>query len=291
MSVVITGASGQLGRLAAELALERLPAAEVILVTRRPEALADLAERGAQVRHGDFDQPDALAAAFAGGERMLLISTDALGRRIPQHRSAIDAAVAAGVRQIAYTSILEPTPENPAFVVEEHAETEAALRDCGLAWTMLRMGNYSEFLVPPAAQAVASGRLVHNTGDGRAAYVSRADCAAAAAAVLASDGHEGAIYEVTGPELLSQADVAALAAEVSGRPVEPAPVTDAELVAGLVAAGVPEWLATGFATMGEAIRKGVLDRLSTAVQDLTGRPPRTVREVLTEHRAELVRAS
>ena len=149
MTVVIAGAGGQLGRLASEAVLGLAPASELILVTRRPEALDDLAARGADVRHGDFDEAEALPAALAGGERMLLISTDALGRRVQQHRNAIGAAVAAGVRHIAYTSILNPTPgANPAFVVDEHVETEAALHESGLAWTMLRMGSYSEFLVP-----------------------------------------------------------------------------------------------------------------------------------------------
>jgi len=287
MSIVITGAAGHLGRLAAGFVLERLPASEVILVTRRPEELDDFAARGAQVRHGDFDDPDALPAALAGAERMLLISTDAVGRRIVQHRNAVDAAVAAGVRHIAYTSVQKPTPENPAFVVGEHAATEAAVRESGLAWTMLRNGLYSELLVPSGAQAVASGRLVHNAGDGRTAQVSRVDCAAVAAAVLAGGGHEDAVYDVTGPELLSRADIAALIAEVSGRPVEPVPVDDSEFIAGLLAAGVPDALAARFVTWGQAIRKGVLDPLTTVVEDLTGRPPRAVREVLIEHRDEL----
>lgn len=288
MSIVISGAGGHLGRLASEFALERLPASEVILVTRKPEALADLAARGAQVRRGDFDEPDALPAALAGAERMLLISTDALGRRVEQHQNAINAAVAAGVRHIAYTSVQNPTPENPAMVVEEHAASEQAIRASGLAWTMLRMGLYSEFQISPGAGAVASGRLVHNAGDGRTAYISRADCAATAAGVLTGPEHEGAAYDVTGPELLSQADVAALLSEVTGRPVEAVAVDDSEYIAGLVAGGVPESFAPAIATWGQAIRKGALAPLTTVVKDVTGRAPRTLREVLTEHRDELL---
>jgi len=287
VSVVIAGASGQLGRLASELLLERVPASDVILVTRTPDALADLAARGVDVRRGDFDEPDGLRTALAAGRRMLLISTDALGRRVEQHRNAIDAAAAAGVEHVAYTSVLEPVPENPAFIVEEHAATEAALRSSPLAWTMLRMGSYSEFLVGPAAQAVASGRWVHNAGGGACTYVSRADCAAAAVAVLTGDGHEGAIYDITGPEALTQADVAELVAEIAGRPVEAVEVADGDYEAGLVAAGLPDWLAAGLVTWGQAIRKGMYDRVGTAVSDLTGRPPRAVREVLTAHREAL----
>ena len=288
MTVVISGAGGQLGRLAAGFLLERLPAAEVVLATRKPDELADFAARGVRVRRADFDEPDSLPEAFAGAQRLLLISTDAVGRRIPQHRNAIDAAVAAGIEHVAYTSTLDPTPRNPAFVVEEHADTEAALRDSGLAWTMLRMGNYSEFLVLSGAAAVASGRLEHNAGDGKVAYVSRVDCAAAAASVLMSDGHEGATYDVTGPELLTRVDLARLLGEVTGRPVEAVPISDDELVARIVARGVPEGLASRMATWGSAIRAGVLAVVSSAVEELTGRPPRSVREVLTEHRDALL---
>jgi NAD(P)H dehydrogenase (quinone) len=288
MGIVIAGASGQLGRIVAERVLEQVDAADVTLVTRSPKALDAFAERGAHVRHGDFDQPESLPEALAGAERMLLISTDALGRRVPQHRNAIDAAGRAGVRHIAYTSILDPTPRNPAFVVAEHAGTEAALRESGLAWTMLRMGNYSEFLVPNAARAVATGRWVHNAGDGRIAYVSRADCGAAAAAVLTSDGHEGAAYDVIGPEHQTLDQIAELVAEITGRPIEPVHVDDDELVATLIAAGIPEMFASGAASFGRAIREGVQDCESTAALDLTGRPPRSVREVLTEHRDELL---
>src|SRR3712207_4171374 len=190
MSIVITGASGQLGRLTAELVLDRVPASEVILTTRCPEALSDLAERGATVREADFDRAETLAEAFAGGERLLLISTDDLGRRTAQHRDAIEAAREAGVRHVAYTSYLNPVAENPAVITPSHRDTEKALRESGLAWTILRNAFYAEYQVPAGAQAIATGRLVHNNGDGRIAYVSREDCAAAAAAILTTDGHE-----------------------------------------------------------------------------------------------------
>ncbi len=288
MSVAISGAGGKLGRLAAEYVLERLSPSEVVLVTRDTAALSDLAARGAQVRHGDFDQPDTLPAAFSGAERLLIISTGDLGRRVPQHKSAVDGAVKAGVVHVAYTSVPNPTPENPAMVVGEHSATEQAIEDSGLAWTMLRMGLYAEFQVPPGANAVASGRLVHNAGDGRTAYLSRADCAAAAGAWLVDGGHEGVAFTVTGPELLSQADVAGLLSAVTGRPVEAVAVGDDEFIAGLIAAGVPETMAPGFATWGQAIRKGALNAQTSVVEDLTGRAPRTLREVLTGHRDELL---
>ena len=288
MSIVITGASGQLGRLTAELILDRVPASEVILTTRRPEALSDLAERGAIVRSADFDRPETLAKAFAGGQRLLLISADDLGRRAAQHRSAIEAAREAGVHHVAYTSYLNPVEENPAVITPSHRDTEKALRESDLAWTSLRHAFYAEYQVPAGAQAIAMGRLVHNSGVGRIAYVSREDCAAAAAAVLTTEGHEDEAYDITGPESLSQRDVAALLSEVSGRPVEAVAVDDEAFIQGLTASGMPEPVAREFASYGRAIREGYLGEASGAVESLTGRAPRSLREVFEAHRDELL---
>ena len=288
MSIVITGASGQLGRLTAELVLDHVPASEVILTTRRPEALSDLAERGATVRPADFDRSETLAEAFAGGEKLLLISTDDLGRRTAQHRAAIEAAREAGMRHVVYTSYLNPVEENPAVITPSHRETEKALRESGLAWTALRNAFYAEYQVPAGAQAISTGRLVHNSGDGRIAYVSREDCAATAAAVLTTDGHENKAYDITGPEALSQDDVATLLSKVSGRPVEAIAVDDEAFIQGLTASGIPEPVAREFASYGRAIREGFLGEASDAVEALTGRPPRSLREVFEAHRDELL---
>jgi len=288
MSIVITGASGQLGRLTANLVLDRVPASEVILTTRHPEALSDLAERGAAVRHADFDRPETLAEAFASGERLLLISTEDLGRRTAQHRTAIEAARVANMRHVAYTSYLNPVEDNPAVITPSHRDTEMALRYSGLAWTALRNSFYAEYQVPAGAQAVATGQLVHNSGDGRIAYVSREDCAAAAAAVLTTDGHENKTYDITGPEALSQDKVAALLSEVSGRPVEAVAIDDEAFVQGLTAASVPEPAAREIASYGRAIREGYLYEASEVVEDLTGRPPRSLRHVFEAHRDELL---
>jgi len=288
MSIVITGASGQLGRLTANLVLDRVPASEVILTTRHPEALSDLAERGAAVRHADFDRPETLAEAFASGERLLLISTEDLGRRTAQHRTAIEAARVANMRHVAYTSYLNPVEDNPAVITPSHRDTEMALRYSGLAWTALRNSFYAEYQVPAGAQAIATGRLVHNSGDGRIAYVSREDCAAAAAAVLTTDGHENKTYDITGPEALSQDKVAALLSEVSGRPVEAVAIDDEAFVQGLTAASVPEPAAREIASYGRAIREGYLYEASEVVEDLTGRPPRSLRHVFEAHRDELL---
>jgi NAD(P)H dehydrogenase (quinone) len=279
--IVITGASGQLGRLTTAAALERVAPSDLILVTRRPEGLAELAARGATVRAGDFDDPASLPAAFAGGERLLLISTDALGRRIEQHRSAIDAAAAAGIRSIAYTSTVNPSDSNPQAVAPEHRGTEELIRASGLGWTFLRNGIYADLQVHDAAAAIASGKLLTNTGDGRNAYVAREDCAAAAAAVLTTGNHDGKAYDITGPEAVGADDLAALFAELGGTPVEVVQLDDAAWVAAMVEhAGMPEPAAQAYSTFGIATRRGYSAAVSTSLHDLTGRTPKTVRAVL-----------
>jgi NAD(P)H dehydrogenase (quinone) len=236
MKLVITGASGQLGRRTAELVLAAVPAGEVILTTRTPAALAAFAERGAEVRYTDFAAPQTLGAAFAGAERLLLVSATDLAQRTAQHRAALDAAQAAGIRHVIYTSGLEPEPPNPAVVAPSHHATEQALFPSGLDWTILRNSLYADYQLPEAERALQTGVLVHNRGDGAVAYVAREDCAAAAAAVLLQDGHESAVYEITGSETWTADALAALYAGLGGRPVRAEALDDAAFVATLVGA-------------------------------------------------------
>jgi NAD(P)H dehydrogenase (quinone) len=284
VTVAVTGASGQLGRKVADLLLERLDPSQVVLLTRTPEALASYSERGAAVRRADFDEPASLADTFSGADRALLISALDFERRTGQHRAAIEAAKTAGVQQVIYTSIPEPEG-NPAAAAPSHHATELAVRESGLAWTLLRNSLYSDFQVPVVAQAIASGQLVTSAGDGRVAYVSRDDCAAAAAAVLVQDGHDGKAYDITGPEAIGPRDLAALAAELGDRPVEVVSVDDDALVAGMIANGVPEAVAPILLTFVVAAREGFLDKVSSAVEDLTGKPPTSLREVVVAARS------
>jgi NAD(P)H dehydrogenase (quinone) len=284
MSIVITGASGHLGRLVAELVLERAEPDRVVLVTRDPSRLTEFADRGVEVRAGDFDDSSTLPAAFEGADRALIISADQIGVRVPGHKAAIDAAAAAGATSIAYTSGINPSHSNPIVVAADHRASEEHLRTAGTGWTMLRNSIYAEILLQSAGPALATGRHVHNEGDGRVSYVARADCAAAAAAVLTSDGHDGKIYDVTGAEALSGADVAALFSELGGRPVEAVAVDDDALVAGLVEhAGLPEPVARALATFGVGSRRGYSAAVSDAVLELTGAPPKPARDVLAEN--------
>ena len=280
MTIAITGASGALGRATADFVLQAVDPREVVLTTRRPEALTDLAARGAQVRRVDFADPRTLTTAFEGVDRLLLISTDAIGARLDQQRAAIAAAADAGVRHIVYTSVPEPVPANPALVVADHAGTEQALRDSDVRWTMLRNNLYAHIPVAAIEQAVASGRLVTNAGAGATAYVTRADCAAAAAAVLTQDGHEGMAYDITGPEALTTVDLVDLVREIGGRDIELVDVDDAEFATGLRAAGLPDQVAELVTSFGAATRGGFLANVSSAVADLSGHKPTALADVI-----------
>lgn len=283
MTVAVTGASGHLGRKVADLLLEQLDPSDVILLTRTPETLSSYSDRGAVVRHADFDEPGALVAAFAGADRALVISAVDFERRVGQHRAAIEAAKAAGVRHVVYTSIPEPE-RNPAAASPSHDATESAARDSGLAWTFLRNNLYADFQAPVVARMIETGQLVTSAGDGRVAYVARDDCAAAAAAVLVQDGHESKAYDVTGPEAVGARELAALAAELGGRPVEVVQVDDETLLAGMIESGVPDAAAPILLSFVVAAREGFLDRVSGAVEELTGKPPASLREVVVAAR-------
>jgi NAD(P)H dehydrogenase (quinone) len=289
MSVIVTGAAGHVGRLVAEQLLERLAPEHLVLVTRRPQALRELGARGADVRYGDFDDPSSLRDAFAGGRRMLLISTDAMGRRVRQHRAAIDTAAAAGVGHVVFTSHVKPVAGNPiGAIAREPGETEANLHRSGLAWTVLRFGSFAELQLPPAATAATNGRLVTNMGDGRIVNVSRRDCAEAAAIALTTDGHTGKTYEITGPQALSASDLAELYADVSGQSVKLVQLSDGMLTGVLVGIGTPWPDALKITAFGRAIRRGYFDVVDPAFERLTGRPPVAVRDVLIAQRADLL---
>jgi NAD(P)H dehydrogenase (quinone) len=305
VGIVITGASGQYGRAAVEKLLERVPAEELILITRTPSKLADLAERGAMIRRGDFDEPESLPAAFEGGEKLLLISGTRVGARVAQHKAAIDGAVAAGVRHILYTSFIGiDDPGNPAEVRHDHIETERLIRASGLQWTMLRDAHYADAMIVMAGPGVMqTGKWISNAGAGREAMVWRDDCVECAVAVLTGEGHEGKTYNITGPELQSFAEVTALMAEVTGKPLEYVPVDDEAQYAMFDAMGIPRrpvddqyvkgipWNSDDMVTFGQAIREGFLEICTNDVEELTGRPARSVRQMIEENAGMLKAAA
>jgi NAD(P)H dehydrogenase (quinone) len=288
--IIISGASGGLAGETVEALLARgVKASDLILVSRSPDKLADLAAKGATVRQGDFDKPESLPAAFAGGARLLLVSTSG-GDRVKQHTNAIEAAKKAGVKQIAYTSFVNAVPNHPAALAKDHIATEAALKKSGVPYTLLRNQLYSDGLINQGAQAIATGEIVTNWGNGKWAPVTRKDCAAAAAAVLSTPGHENKTYDITGPDLISQADFAKLLADVSGKPVKVTNIDDATLVERMKKSGTPEGFAKWSASLGTSVREGFVAIQSNDVQKLTGKAPQSVRTLLTANRQKLTAA-
>src|SRR5580693_232531 len=285
-TLFVTGASGHLGRRVVELLVEQ-GAGKIVAGTRKPEKLADLAARGVVVRQADFEDAPGLEAALAGVDRVLIISTDAIdrpGRRLAQHQAAVAAAVSAGVKHAVYTSM--PNPESsPVVFAPDHLGTEQALKSSGLSYTILRNCWYTEFLVPGLAAAVASGELISATGQGGAPYVTREDCAQAAAAALASTDTSNRTWNITGPAVVTSAELAKLASEVTGRSVTYVPVEAAERTAQLIAVGTPEPIAKMLVSGQVAVAQGKMGAATTAVKELTGRDPMSVREFLSAHKA------
>jgi NAD(P)H dehydrogenase (quinone) len=289
-TLLVSGASGQLGRQVVEFLLESYQGT-IIAATRTPEKLADFAERGVVVRPADFDDLASLASAFAGVDRLLLISTDAVdvpGRRLNQHRNAVKAAEQVGVSHVVYTSIMNPGPDNPAFVVGDHRGTEEALAATALGWTVLRANIYMDLFLYSLPQAVQMGQLVNAIGDGKAAYITREDCARAAAAALASSFDGRRTLDITGPAAVSQYELAATVSQLTGRTVEYVPVDLETVIQGMVGAGLPRPVAEGFASFDAAIAQGKFSQVSNVVEELTGRKPTSAADFLAAHRNALL---
>jgi len=302
--IVITGASGQYGRSLTDKLIALGRARDLVLITRTPAKLADRTAQGCEVRYGDFDKPETLGAAVRGADRMLLISGTRVGARVAQHKAAIDAAASEGVRHVAYTSFIGiDDPANPAEVRHDHIETEQLIRASGMAWTMLRDAHYADAMIVMAGPSVMQMRQwVSNAGDGREAMVWREDCVECALAVLTGEGHKGQVYNITGPQLQTFAEVTAIMAEVTGVPLDYVAVDDDGQYAIFDAMGIPRrpvddqyvggipWNSDDMVTFGQAIREGFLEICSYDVERLTGRPARSVRQMIEEN-AEMLRAA
>jgi NAD(P)H dehydrogenase (quinone) len=268
--IVVSGASGNLGGLTVDELLARgVPASRLILVSRTPEELAKYADQGASVRFGDFTRPESLPAAYAGGTRMLLISVGGNDEVTATEllKRAIDAAKAAGVEHIAYTSYVGITRGDTAGRAADHQATEDALKASGLKWTMLRNSIYMHGLINQAARMVADGRAVIPPNESPIGYVTREDCARAAAAVLATPGHEGKAYDITGPELIGVRETAAAASAVTGKPIE---------------------VAQGGAETRPGFGRPAMAFTPTHFEDLTGRNPTTLRALFEANKAALL---
>ncbi|MEV1289154.1 SDR family oxidoreductase [Micromonospora sp. NPDC049679] len=276
--ITITGATGQLGRLTVTALLDRgVPAGEIVAAVRNPDKAADLAALGVQVRHADYNQPETLAEAFAGTDRLLLISGSEVGQRVAQHANVVAAAKAAGVRLIAYTSILNADTSGVSLATE-HRASEALVRDSGLPFVLLRNGWYLENYTANLAPALQHGAIFGTAGEGRVAAATRADFAAAAAAVLAGEGHENAVYELGADQSFTMAELAAEVTRQSGTEVVYRDLPAEEYTKVLVGVGLPEPVAAMLADSDQGIARGELATDSGDLRTLIGRPTTTLAE-------------
>lgn len=269
--IVVTGASGQLGRLVIEELLKKVPAAEIVAAVRNPAALAELAARGVQVRHADYTKPATLEEAFKGADRLLLISSNQLGQRTLQHGNVIAAAKTAGVGLLAYTSVLH-ADSSPLGLAAEHRETEALLKASGLAHVLLRNGWYTENYLASVAPALQHGVFIGSAGAGRIASAARADYAAAAAAVLTATGQAGKIYELAGDEAYTLAEFAAEIGRQADKDVVYQDLPEAAFKAALLGAGLPEAIAALLAESDTGAAQGGLFDGGRQLSKLIGRP-------------------
>ncbi|XBS70238.1 SDR family oxidoreductase [Acerihabitans sp. KWT182] len=280
--IVITGATGQLGRLVIAELLKTRPAAELIAAVRTPSKAQDLAALGVNVRQADYNEPATLDKAFDGATKVLLISSSDVGRRVPQHRAVIEAAKRAKVALLAYTSLLHADTSPLAILGEEHRATEALLQASGLPVVLLRNGWYNENYAMGIPNAIAINTLTGCAGDGLISSAARADYAAAAAAVLTGTNHAGKIYELAGDDAYSLTDLAAEITRQSGTVVNYVNLTQAGYQELLKQAGLPEPVAAMLADSAAGTAKGGLFDSSRQLSRLIGRPTTPMAETVAE---------
>ncbi|MDE2367266.1 MAG: SDR family oxidoreductase [Betaproteobacteria bacterium] len=276
--IVITAASGKLGRAVADELSRRFSVSEIKLAARTPAKLEVWKNRGMNVVRADYDDPASLNAAFAGAEAVLLISSDGPNDvRIRHHRNGIDAAKRTGVKRIVYTSFVNPTPQSKFVWAILHAETEPYLKASGIPYTILRDNQYASNLDGLIVQATETGVFALAGATGKVAYVTHADIAASAAAVLTQRGHEYKTYELTGPEALDGFQIAAIISEAAGRPIRAVDLAPEIAAENLRAAGLPEYAVEGIVSMYAAAQAGEYATVSHDVKLLSGHPATPIR--------------
>jgi NAD(P)H dehydrogenase (quinone) len=280
MKILVTGASGHLGRLVVDALLERgVPASDLVATARDPQALSDLADLGVDTPRLDYDDPQSAKDALAGVDRVLLVSGSDVGDRVRQHRAVIDAAVEHDVELLAYTSILRADTTELGLATE-HAATEQLIRESGLPAAYLRNSWYVENYTAQLPVALAQGGFAGAAGDGRISAATRADYAAAAAVVLSTDGHAGQAYELGGDGAFTMAELAAVVAEETGRDVGYTDLPEAEFATLLEGAGLPAPYAAALAAADTGIKRGDLLETSGTLSRLIGRPTTSLREAV-----------
>ena len=279
--IVVTGASGQLGRLVIHSLLKRIPASQIVAAVRNPASVADLAQLGVQVRQADYNQPASLSTAFAGAQKVLLISSNEVGQRVAQHAAVITAAKQAGVELLAFTSLLH-ADSSPLGLAAEHQQTEQLIRDSGLAHVILRNGWYTENYLAAIPAALAHGVLLGSAGEGRIASAARADYAEAAAVVLTTTQPANVIYELAGDEAYTLSQLAAEVSRVSGKSVVYQDLPEAAYRAALLGVGLPEGLASLLADSDRGASQGGLFDDSHQLSTLIARPTTAWRSLVAE---------
>ncbi|WP_144983222.1 SDR family oxidoreductase [Halomonas sp. C22] len=279
--IVVTGATGQLGRLVIDALLKRVPAEHIVAAVRNVEKAQPLAELGVHVRQANYDDPDSWQAALQGAEKVLLISSSEIGQRVNQHRAVIEAAKHQGVALLAYTSLLH-ADSSPLGLAQEHRETEALIHASGVPYVLLRNGWYTENYTQGAPGAVAQGALFGCADEGRIASAGRADYAEAAAIVLASDQHREPVYELAGDSAYTLGELAAVIARQSGQRVDYVNVSEADYVSALQQAGLPKEFASVLADADRGVAKGALLDEGRQLSQLLGRPTLTLEEAVKQ---------
>lgn len=269
--IAVTGATGQLGALAVEALLKTVNASEIVAIVRNPAKADALAQKGVVVRQADYGDQAALTAALTGVEKLLLVSSSEVGQRAAQHRNVINAAKAAGVKFIAYTSLLH-ADKSPLGLHVEHVETENMLADSGIPYALLRNGWYTENYLASAPAALAHGVFIGAAGEGKIASATRADYAAAAAHVISTDGHAGKVYELAGDSAWTLSELAAELSKQSGKPVVYQNMSEAEFAGALKGVGLPDVFANLLADSDIGASKGGLFDDSHTLSKLIGRP-------------------
>ncbi|EGT4384968.1 SDR family oxidoreductase [Cronobacter malonaticus] len=279
--IAITGATGQLGQRVIDTLLNTVAAQEIVAIVRNPAKAAALSARGVQVRAADYNDAAALTAAFAGVEKLLLISSSEVGQRATQHRNVIDAAKTAGVKLIAYTSLLH-ADRSPLGLAEEHVATEKMLADAGVPYVLLRNGWYTENYLASVPPALEHGVFIGSAGDGKIASASRQDYAEAAAKVLTLDNQAGRVYELAGDHAWTLGDLTALLSKETGKTVAYQNLSEADFAAALTGAGLPEGFAKLLADSDVGASKGGLFDDSRQLSVLIGRPTTSLEASLRE---------
>lgn len=268
----VTGATGQLGRRVVATLAQRVDPASIVAVVRDPERAKALLAPGVGVRAGDYAAPETLASAFDGAERLLLISSNAVGQRVPQHRNVIEAARRAGVSRLAYTSILH-AETSPLGLADEHRQTEALIAESGLAHTLLRNGWYTENYAASISSALEHGALIGAAGDGRISAATRQDYAEAAAVALLDDAAgQREVLELAGDESFTLAAFAAELSRQAGRDIPYVDMSEADYRAALLGAGLPEPIAAMLADSDRGAAEGGLFDEGRRMSKLLGRP-------------------